>query len=273
MWNRANDHLRFLSRLTPVPCREHLAEMAQNHFNPGNLTGNAVEVGVKEGLFSAHNLNWWQGQYYGVDAWATASRLPGCSGRERAACNNFHDARAVDHRYDLARRHTKPWTHRVTLLRALSTDAAASFQDGFFDWIYIDALHTYDAVSEDLRAWWPKLREGGLFSGDDYGDKERTEYLTTDEAQSNYDSRYPYVKAFHWGVIRAVNQFAREVGAPVQVSWHAHVPGTAASPRGTWLNRTLSLSVPVLVHHCACAPAVVPVRDLAFFFSSFTQGK
>lgn len=56
-------------------------------------------------------------------------------------------------------------------------------------------------------------------------------YLTTDEAQSNYDSRYPYVKAFHWGVIRAVNRFAREVGVPVQVSWHAHVPGAVGCYR------------------------------------------
>lgn len=111
----------------------------------------------------------------------------------------------------------------MTLIKALSTDAARRFDDGYFDWVYLDALHTYDAVVQDLRAWWPKLREGGLLSGDDYGDKLRTEYLTTDAAQRHYDINYPYVKQFHWGVIRAVTQFAREVGAPVQVSWHSHV--------------------------------------------------
>ena len=34
-----------------------------------------------------------------------------------------------------------------------------------------DALHTYEAVLADLRAWWPRLRRGGLLSGDDYGDE------------------------------------------------------------------------------------------------------
>ena len=34
--------------------------------------------------------------------------------------------------------------------------AAASFDDGFFDWIYIDARH--DAAVLNMRAWYPKLK-------------------------------------------------------------------------------------------------------------------
>src|SRR5437868_3698464 len=36
------------------------------------------------------------------------------------------------------------------------------------DTIHLDAAHDYDSVARDLRAWWPVLRPGGLFIGDDY---------------------------------------------------------------------------------------------------------
>ena len=58
---------------------------------------------------------------------------------------------------------------RVHIMRALSTEAAEKFPDEHFDWIYIDALHTRDAVVKDLRLWWPKLRPYGMISGDDFG--------------------------------------------------------------------------------------------------------
>jgi hypothetical protein len=50
----------------------------------------------------------------------------------------------------------------------LSTRAAQSFPDNFFDFIFLDAAHDHASVQEDLRAWWPKLKVGGLFAGHDY---------------------------------------------------------------------------------------------------------
>lgn len=36
------------------------------------------------------------------------------------------------------------------------------------DLIYIDGEHTTEAVYEDMCAWYPKLKEGGVFCGDDW---------------------------------------------------------------------------------------------------------
>ena len=46
--------------------------------------------------------------------------------------------------------------------------AAKNFSDKFFDIVFIDGDHTYAAVKADLEAWWPKVRAGGIFCGDDY---------------------------------------------------------------------------------------------------------
>ena len=49
-----------------------------------------------------------------------------------------------------------------------TTAAAASVADGSLDLIYLDTGHMYTDASADIEAWWPKLRVGGLFTGDDY---------------------------------------------------------------------------------------------------------
>ena len=53
----------------------------------------------------------------------------------------------------------------------LSIKAASLFPDEYFDWIYIDALHTYEGVRDDIQYYWPKLQQGGLFSGHDFTSK------------------------------------------------------------------------------------------------------
>jgi hypothetical protein len=38
----------------------------------------------------------------------------------------------------------------------------------YFDFIYIDANHSYDFVKEDILGWYPKLKVNGILSGHDY---------------------------------------------------------------------------------------------------------
>lgn len=58
------------------------------------------------------------------------------------------------------------------------------------DVIHIDAGHDYASVMADLRAWWPLLRPGGLYIGDDY-----------------------HEQGVYWpGVFEAHNDFFSEIG-------------------------------------------------------------
>lgn len=58
---------------------------------------------------------------------------------------------------------------QVEIHRMRSFEASHLFSDPYFDWIYIDGDHTYEGVMEDLCAYFPKVKAGGLIIGDDYG--------------------------------------------------------------------------------------------------------
>ncbi len=59
---------------------------------------------------------------------------------------------------------------KIIPVRAASIEAAERLAQLNIkaDFIYMDAAHDYNSVYQDLRAWYPFLREGGIFCGDDY---------------------------------------------------------------------------------------------------------
>lgn len=210
------DYLRLTSSLAPPPCRNDFAAMAQRHFF---RTGHAAEIGVYRGRFAEHNAQVWQGHYYAIDAWAYRPGDPGDKNFKSYATNKDSMSTTRKRLHDA----TGGNTSRYTVMQALSTEAAEKFPDDHFDWLYIDALHTHDAVVKDMRAWWPKLRTGGLMSGDDYGDVNDTEYLTRARYPRTVIKKeaglMPYMPTNRWGVISAVQEVARSFNSPLHVTW------------------------------------------------------
>jgi hypothetical protein len=57
---------------------------------------------------------------------------------------------------------------QVEINLGLSTDIASDFPDNYFDWIYIDTVHTYEVTAAELAAYRTKVKEGGFICGHDY---------------------------------------------------------------------------------------------------------
>ena len=87
----------------------------------------------------------------------------------------------------------------TTLLRKKGVDAAKQFEDDSIDFVYIDGDHSYDFVKNDIAAWWPKVKEGGILSGHDY---------TPGNPQ----------KGHIYGVIEAVTEFVEEYDLTLQTT-------------------------------------------------------
>lgn len=58
--------------------------------------------------------------------------------------------------------------HLITDIKMDSSKAAEKFADKSIDFVFIDADHEYESVKNDIIAWLPKIKSGGIISGHDY---------------------------------------------------------------------------------------------------------
>lgn len=192
MFQWFNEDRKVMVLERPAVTRQHELLRLLRQF-PGPITG--AEVGVFEGhssevlLRELPNLRLWM-----VDPWKSFSGAAEISKLDQTA-------------FDVVRRRALWWTEfasdRRFILPEPSVSAAARFGDGALDFAFIDANHIYECVRADLNAWWPKVRNGGLLTGHDYG-------------------VYGDVTG-QWGVRRAVNEFA-----------HAHHREVRVGADGVW---------------------------------------
>jgi predicted O-methyltransferase YrrM len=62
----------------------------------------------------------------------------------------------------------KPLQHCVSVIKGKSADVSKQFADASLEFVFIDASHDYESVKEDIEAWLPKVKVGGIVGGDDY---------------------------------------------------------------------------------------------------------
>ncbi|HYD84363.1 MAG TPA: class I SAM-dependent methyltransferase [Opitutus sp.] len=110
-----------------------------------------IELGVAEGELASRLLKAPMLRFlYGVDAYAG---------------DRGHD---ID-QYKRVLRRLDCYRHRYSLLQMRFDQALDLFDDASFDFIYVDGYaHTGEEGGATFREWWPKLKPGGVFAGDDY---------------------------------------------------------------------------------------------------------
>ena len=66
------------------------------------------------------------------------------------------------------KRRTNSCINVETLIKT-SDDALKDFEGKKFDFIYIDGIHQYQNVLDDIKNYLPLIKEGGIIGGHDYG--------------------------------------------------------------------------------------------------------
>jgi FkbM family methyltransferase len=170
-----------------APNKRDLASLVNNLFPEGR----GVEIGVLRGEYSKIILErWHKGSLFLVDTWRHIGTYIDMNGRD----DQYHYDCLIE-----TCKNIKSWQDRAHIVRMDSVKAASMFPDEFFDFIYIDADHSYEGVVRDITAWWPKIKKGGLFCGDDYIPDNGDIWLTVGQQEPVYAGKF--------GVRKAVNEF------------------------------------------------------------------
>ncbi|NIR56442.1 MAG: hypothetical protein GWM98_20685 [Nitrospinaceae bacterium] len=156
------------------------------------LKGEGAEIGVSCGAYSKILLdNSRLSKLHMIDPWISQPQ-------EIYLDETNVEQKEHDDRYMHVTRLFENEGDRCHIMRMTSEEAAKEIPDNSLDFVYIDANHSYEASSQDIRLWWPKMKKGGIFSGHDY------------------TNGGPY----NFGVKRAVDEFISREGENLYVIKH-----------------------------------------------------
>lgn len=83
--------------------------------------------------------------------------------------------------------------HIITPVVGESVVVAKQYEDDSLDFVFIDGDHRYECVLEDINAWLPKIKSGGVIAGHDYGwcmDVRKAVHEVFGEAAEKYQDQY-----------------------------------------------------------------------------------
>lgn len=123
----------------------------------------SVEIGSWRGRSARAMLDSTGGTLFAVDTWK------GSRNEKDLAHLKDIDSEIIYNDF-LANMKSSKNYERLVPYRMDSLEAAAHFagQGIKFDFIFIDAGHTYEEIMADLQAWTPLVRAGGVLAGHDY---------------------------------------------------------------------------------------------------------
>lgn len=69
--------------------------------------------------------------------------------------------------YDIFMRNMRHLEGFFNPVKMASVEAASTYPNGSLDFVFIDGRHDYSSIMEDLNAWVPKVKSGGVIAGHD----------------------------------------------------------------------------------------------------------
>ena len=158
----------------------------KNILNLINNNSICAEIGVNEGEFSEKILKQLPKELHLVDSWLR--------GGMHKISNNKTSVLSQENMDQIHKSVKKKFTNKknVYVHKLSSLEASKLFNKNYFDFVYIDASHSYEDVKLDLETWFPKIKKDGLLTGDDYYEP------------SKFSFTYGY------GVIKAVDEFVKK---------------------------------------------------------------
>lgn len=123
-----------------------------------------VEVGCKEGRTTGHILKTVpEARVVAIDPWQKMERDPD----PLRETYELWDFEKIERDFD---NNVGEHRHRCVMMRETSKRAAYLLQ-GEFDLVFIDAMHDFVSVDEDITLWLPKVRKGGILAFHDFNHK------------------------------------------------------------------------------------------------------
>ena len=140
--------------------QEHVATRVLHLCKPNHI---CAEVGVWKGEFTKEILTRHPKKLYLIDPWMYQTDFPGRWFSGKVAKSQADMDAIADSVVKKYGKHAN-----VEVVRKKSEEAFKQFEDGFFDWIYIDGNHEYAPTLQDLRDAYRTVKPGGYVTGDDY---------------------------------------------------------------------------------------------------------
>ena len=123
-----------------------------------------IELGVWTGNSIAYLANLVKDRanlkIYGVDMFENSNYI-NVKGISKEEIINMYEI----YNYNLRKKGVRRW---IKDIKGCSWEVADRFENEHFDFIFIDADHSYEALIKDIRAWYPKIKEHGILAGHDW---------------------------------------------------------------------------------------------------------
>ncbi len=88
---------------------------------------------------------------------------------------------------------------RATILEMDTIEAAAKYEDESMDFVFFDAHLTQQQLEDELTAWYPKIKQGGLVIGHDYHTRDTRHAVLNFRLDNNITiPLYNYDMTFIW---------------------------------------------------------------------------